>query len=74
MDDLTPYGETFEQELINLDKVLQICIEMNLFLRNGKCLTLGDQGIALGHHISNKGIEVDLAKVNVIVNLPIPQK
>ena len=47
---------------------------MNLFLRNEKCLMLCDQGIVLGHHISNKGIEVDPAKVNVIVNLPRTQK
>ena len=35
---------------------------------------LSDQGIILGHHISSKGIEVDPAKVNIIVNLPSPQK
>ena len=72
MDDFTPYGETFEQALINLDKALQRYIEMNLFLSNKKCLLLCDQGIILGHHISTKGIDVDLAKINFIVNLPRP--
>ena len=72
MDDFTPYGDTFEQDLLNLDKVLQRCIEMDLCLSNEKCLMLCDQAIVLGHHISNKGIEVDPAKVSVIVNLPKP--
>ena len=30
------------------------------------------KGIALGHHISEKGIEVDRAKVEVIERLPRP--
>ena len=30
------------------------------------------QGIVLGHKISNKGIEVDMAKVEVISKLPPP--
>ncbi|CAL2247560.1 unnamed protein product [Prunus armeniaca] len=30
------------------------------------------QGIALGHSISNKGIEVDKAKIDLISNLPAP--
>ena len=72
MDDFKPYGDTFEQALTNLDKVMQICIEMIFFSRNDKSMMLCDQCIVLGHHISNKGIQVDPAKVNVIVNLPRP--
>ena len=32
------------------------------------------KGIVLGHVISDKGIEVDKAKVNLISNLPPPKK
>ena len=32
------------------------------------------KGIVLGHIISNKGIEVDKAKVDLISNLPPPKK
>ena len=70
----TPYGETFDHFLTNLDKVLQRCIEMNLCLINEKCLMLSDQGIVLGHHISSKGVEVDPTKVKIIYDLPSPQK
>lgn len=74
MDDFTPYKDTFKQSFLNLDKVLQRCIEMNLCLSNEKFLMLCDQGILLGHRISNKGIEFEPAKVSVIVNLPKPHK
>ena len=72
MDDFTPYGETFDQDLTNLGEVLQRFIEMNIFLRNEKYLMLTKQGIVLGHHISSKGIEVDPTKVKIIVDLPSP--
>lgn len=68
MDDFTPYGEIFDQDLINLDKVQEICIEINLCLSDEACIMLSDQGIVLVHHISNKGIEVDLVKVKVYLN------
>jgi hypothetical protein len=72
MDYFIPYQDSFEQALPNLDKVLQRCIEMNLCLSNEKCLMLCDQGILLGRHISSKGIDVEPAKVSVVVYLPKP--
>jgi len=32
MDDFTPYGFDFQEDLSNLEKVLDKCIEMNLSL------------------------------------------
>ena len=72
MDDFTPYGDTFEKALTNLEKVLHRYIEMNFCFSNEKCLMLSDQGIILDRHISRKGIEVDPTKVNIIANLPSP--
>ena len=31
------------------------------------------KGIVLGHHVSSQGIKVDLAKIEVIVDLPSPK-
>ena len=45
---------------------------MNLCLSNEKFIMLSDQSIVLGHHISNKGIQVDTAKVKIILELPSP--
>ena len=72
LDDITVYGGSFEECLINLEKVLHRCIEKNLVLNWGKCHFMVNQGIVLGHIISNKGIEVDKAKIELISKLPSP--
>ena len=72
MDDITIYGGSFEEFLINLETVLHRCIEKILLLNWEKCHFMVNQGIVLGHIISNKGIEVDKAKIELISKLPSP--
>ncbi|RVW12383.1 Retrovirus-related Pol polyprotein from transposon 297 [Vitis vinifera] len=72
MDDITIYGSAFEECLVNLEAVLNRCIEKDLVLNWEKCHFMVHQGIVLGHIISKKGIEVDKAKVELIVKLPSP--
>ena len=72
MDDITIYGGRFEECLINLETILHRCIEKNLVLNWEKCHFMVSQGIVLGHIISEKGIEVDKAKVDLISKLPPP--
>ena len=72
MDDITIYGDTFEKCLANLETVLHRCIEKNMVLNWEKCQFMVNQEIVLGHVISNKGIEVDKAKVELISKLPLP--
>ena len=55
-----------------MEKTLEKCIETNLVLNFEKCHFMVEQGIVLGHIISNKGIEVDPAKISVISQLPFP--
>ncbi|RDX71688.1 Retrovirus-related Pol polyprotein, partial [Mucuna pruriens] len=59
MDEFTVYVDSFEACLGNLTKVLKRCIDTNL-------------GIVLGHLVSNRGIEVDKAKIDIITSLPNP--
>ena len=72
MDDITIYGGTFEECLVNLEVVLKRCIEKDLVLNWEKCHFMVRQGIVLGHIISEKGIEVDKANVEIIAKLPSP--
>ncbi|WKA10621.1 hypothetical protein VitviT2T_028186 [Vitis vinifera] len=72
MDDITIYGSTFEECLVNLEAILNRCIEKDLVLNWEKCHFMVQQGIVLGHIISEKGIEVGKAKVELIVKLPSP--
>ena len=72
MDDFTFYGSSFDACLNSLDRVLKRCIETNLVLSFEKCHFMVEQGIDLGHIISNKGIEGDPEKIAVISQLPYP--
>eukprot|EP00253_Pinus_taeda_P018125 PITA_18125 len=72
MDDFTPYGTAFEDALQNLEKVLKRCIEAHLALSTEKCHMM-NEGIVLGHYVSLLGIQVDPAKIQVILTLPIPK-
>ncbi|XP_045809427.1 uncharacterized protein LOC123903826 isoform X3 [Trifolium pratense] len=72
MDDFTVFGSSYENCLHNLNLVLQKCRETNLVLNWEKCQFMVQECIILGHKVSNKGIEVDPAKVEVISKLPPP--
>nr|GEW21891.1 reverse transcriptase domain-containing protein [Tanacetum cinerariifolium] len=72
MDDFSVFGNSFENCLSHLDKMLQMCEDTNLSLNWEKSHFMVKEGIVLGHKISKKWIEVDRAKVNVIAKLPHP--
>ena len=73
MDEFMAYGNTFQESLDNLEKVLIWCQEMNLSLSKKKCKMLLIEGIVLGHHVSSRRIKVDPVKIEVIVGLPSPK-
>ena len=72
MDDFSVYGKTFDHCLENLDKVLQHYLEKDLVLNWKKCHFMVREAIVLGHLVSERGIEVDKAKIKVIEQLPPP--
>nr|GEW17867.1 hypothetical protein [Tanacetum cinerariifolium] len=72
MDDFSVFRDSFSSCLSNLDKLLKLCEDTNLVLNWEKCHFMCKQGTILGHKISKFGIEVDRAKVDVIVKLPHP--
>ncbi|CAL2252689.1 unnamed protein product [Prunus armeniaca] len=72
MDDFSVFGDSYDQCLQNLSLVLKRCQETHLVLNWEKCHFMVKQGIVLGHSISNRGIEVDKAKIEIIAKLPPP--
>ncbi|GJZ10850.1 reverse transcriptase domain-containing protein [Tanacetum coccineum] len=72
MDDFSVFGNSFENSLSRVDKMLQRCEDTNICLNWEKSHFMVKEGIVLGHKISKKGIEVDKAKVDVIDKLPHP--
>ncbi|KAI3445221.1 hypothetical protein Pfo_001886 [Paulownia fortunei] len=73
MDDFSIFGNSFDDCLSNLEKVLIRCEEKNLVLNWEKCHFMVTTGIVLGHIISSEGIEVDKSKIELIANLPTPK-
>jgi hypothetical protein len=58
--------------LSNLAKVLARCGEVDLVLNWEKCHFMVREGIVLGHVISERGIEMDKAKIETVEKLPPP--
>ncbi|XP_075110335.1 uncharacterized protein LOC142181280 [Nicotiana tabacum] len=72
MDNFSVVGDSFDECLKNLDRVLARCEDTNLVLNWEKCHFMVEEGIVLGHKIWKRGIEVDKAKIEVISRLPPP--
>eukprot|EP00253_Pinus_taeda_P015876 PITA_15876 len=72
MDDFTPYGDDFDRALDTLEKVLQRCIATRLCLSHEKCYMMMTEGLILGHYISAAGIQVDPAKIQILLLIPTP--
>nr|GEZ71726.1 retrovirus-related Pol polyprotein from transposon 17.6 [Tanacetum cinerariifolium] len=72
MDEFSVFGNSFENCLSRLEKMLQRCEDTKLSLNWEKSHFMVKEGIVLGHKISKNGIEVDRAKVDVIAKLPHP--
>nr|GFA19309.1 reverse transcriptase domain-containing protein [Tanacetum cinerariifolium] len=72
MDDFSVFGNSFENCLFRLDKMLQRCEDTNLCLNWEKSHFMVKEGIVLNHKISKNGIKVNRAKVDVIAKLPHP--
>nr|GEV10606.1 reverse transcriptase domain-containing protein [Tanacetum cinerariifolium] len=72
MDEFSVFGNSFENCLSRLGKMLQRCEDTNLSLNWEKSHFMVIEGIVLGHKISKNGTKVDRAKVDVIAKLPHP--
>ncbi|GJS93223.1 retrovirus-related pol polyprotein from transposon 17.6 [Tanacetum coccineum] len=72
MNDFSVFGNSFENCLSRLDKMLKRCEDTNLCLNWEKSHFMVKESIVLGHKISKNRIEVDKAKVDVIAKLPHP--
>jgi len=72
MDDFSIFGSSFDICLENLNVTLKRCVETILVSNWEKCHFMVREGIVLGYKISEKGIEVDLDKVELIEKLSPP--
>ena len=73
MDEFSVFGDSFQEALKNMEKLLIHCQEAHLTLSDKKCRLMCKAGVVLGHFISGKGIQVDSAKIEIILHLPTPK-
>ena len=66
MDDFTPYDDSFDEALEDLEKVLKGCEQTHLSLSIKKLHMMMSEGVVLVHFISTVGIQVDPTKIKVI--------
>jgi hypothetical protein len=74
MDNFTPYGTDFDQDLRNMEKILGRCIATILCLSHDKCHMMMTEGVVLGNYVSTDEIKLDRAKIEVILNMPTHRK
>eukprot|EP00253_Pinus_taeda_P033590 PITA_33590 len=72
MDDFTPYGDDFDPTLDAPEKILQCSIATRLCLSHEKCYMMMTGGLILGHYILAASIQVDPAKIKIILLIPTP--
>ena len=72
MDDFSVLGKSFDNCLENPRQALIRCEETNLLFNWEKCHFMVNEGIVIGHQISERGIEVDKAKIETTEKLPPP--
>ncbi|GJR11832.1 hypothetical protein Tco_0794484 [Tanacetum coccineum] len=72
IDDFSVFGNSFDNCLHNLDKMLKRCKDASLVLNWEKCHFMVKEGIVLEHKVSRVGLEVDKAKIDIISKLPPP--
>ena len=73
IDDILIYSKTLEEHEKHLQIVLQILKEKKLYAKLSKCEFWLEEVKFLGHVISNKGVSVDLTKVEAVLQWE-PQK
>ncbi|GJW19373.1 DNA-directed DNA polymerase [Tanacetum coccineum] len=66
IDVFSVFGNSFNNCLNNLDKMLQRCKDANLVLNREKCHFMVKEGIVLGHKVSGVGLEVNEAKIDLM--------
>ena len=72
-DDILIYGKTKEDHVSHLQQVMRILRQEKLYINHEKkCSFMTSAIMFLGLVVSAKGLEVDLGKVKVILEWPVP--
>ncbi|UYV64930.1 K02A2.6-like [Cordylochernes scorpioides] len=73
LDDIIVMGKSFEEHLINLERVLQKIRGARLKLNPRKCKLFKEKVRYLGHLISRQGIQTDPDRTETVRQWPVPR-
>src|SRR3954468_10296928 len=68
INDIGVYSQTKEEHLTHLEQIFQIMRENEIYMWKLKCYFMQDRVPYLGHIVSTKGIEMNPAKIDAVVN------
>ncbi|CAF4944880.1 unnamed protein product, partial [Rotaria socialis] len=74
IDDVVIFSPTFEQHIVDLEKVFQALQSANLTLKASKCQFCRREMRYLGHIITQNGIKPDPDLIKSVTNFPQPKK
>jgi hypothetical protein len=72
MDDILVYNPTFDDHIAHLQLVFQTLLDNQLYIKFNKCHFAHQQISYLGHIISQHGVATDPAKIEAMLNWPVP--
>ena len=72
LDDLIMSSKTVEEHLERLEYIMKRMIDVNLKFRPSKCKLFRNEVSFVGYKISKKGIQIDNARIEPILNLKPP--
>ena len=73
LDDISIFGQTMEEHLERLEKILERLATVGLKIKLNKCSFLQSQLKYLGHIVTSEGIKPNLEKIDTIQNYPVPK-
>ena len=73
LDDIILFNDSFDSHLKNLNEVLGRLTNAGLKLKPSKCHLLQQEVVFLRHVVSETGIKPDPAKIEAIINWPVPK-
>ena len=72
LDDVTMFLKKREENAFHLKHIFERCRKYGISLNPKKCVFAVTEGKLLGHVISKKGISIDLKRIRVIEQIPLP--
>jgi hypothetical protein len=70
-DDILIYSKSWEDHVRDVDKVLQLLKEQQLYAKPSKCFFGVKEVEYLGHIVSHEGVKIDPNKIKAMMDWPI---